>query len=102
MQRCLCGEGSVGAVFATLADGTGSFTMAWSANGAVNYEKQFTGETIAISVSMKDSLGNAYVLTLPKVEITASLPSGGNADILQADFEYRVIEQAPTLTRTAA
>ena len=102
VQRCLGGNGSVGAVIATLADGTGSFTMAWSANGAVNYEKQFTGETIAISVSMKDSLGNAYVLTLPKVEITASLPSGGNADILQADFEYRVIEQAPTLTRTAA
>ena len=102
VQRCLGGEGSVGAVIATLADGTGSFTMAWSANSAVNYEKQFTGETIAISVSMKDSLGNAYVLTLPKVEITASLPSGGNADILQADFEYRVIEQAPTLTRTAA
>ena len=102
VQRCLGGEGSVGAVIATLADGTGSFTMAWSTNGAVNYEKQFTGETIAISVSMKDSLGNAYVLTLPKVEITASLPSGGNADILQADFEYRVIEQAPTLTRTAA
>ncbi len=100
VQRCLGGEGSVGAVIATLADGTGSFTMAWSANGAVNYEKQFTGETIAISVSMKDSLGNAYVLTLPKVEITASLPSGGNADILQADFEYRVIEEAPTLTRT--
>ncbi len=100
VQRCLGGEGSVGAVIATLADGTGSFTMAWSANGAVNYEKQFTGETIAISVSMKDSLGNAYVLTLPKVEITASLPSGGNSDILQADFEYRVIEQAPTLTRT--
>ena len=102
VQRCLGGEGAVGAVIATLEDGTGSFTMAWSANGAVNYEKQFTGETIAISVSMKDSLGNAYVLTLPKVEITASLPSGGNADILQADFEYRVIEQAPTLTRTAA
>jgi hypothetical protein len=100
VQRCLGGEGAVGAVIATLADGTGSFTMAWSANGAVNYEKQFTGETIAISVSMKDSIGNAYVLTLPKVEITASLPSGGNADILQADFEYRVVEQAPTLTRT--
>jgi hypothetical protein len=100
VQRCLGGEGAVGAVIATLADGTGSFTMAWSANGAVNYEKQFTGETIAISVSMKDSIGNVYVLTLPKVEITASLPSGGNADILQADFEYRVVEQAPTLTRT--
>lgn len=102
VQRCLGGKGAVGAVIATLADGTGSFTMAWSANGAVNYEKQFTGETIAISVSMKDSLGNAYVLTLPKVEITASLPSGGNADILQADFEYRVVGQAPTLTRKAA
>lgn len=82
-----------------MANGTGSFTAAWSTGAAANYEKQFTNTTIGLQVVIKDSSNNEYVLTLPKVEITASLPSGGNSDILQASFEYRVVEQAPTLVR---
>lgn len=101
-QRCLGNGLDIGNIIATLANGTGSFTMAWSKNGASNYEKQFNNTTIAIKVTLKDGKGNIYVLDLPKVEITATLPSGGNADILQADFEYRVVEQAPKLTRTPA
>lgn len=99
-QRCLGNGLDIGAIIATLANGTGSFTMAWSKNGALNYEKQFSNTTLAITVSLKDGLENVYVLALPKVEITATLPSGGNGDILQATFEYRVVEEAPKLTRT--
>lgn len=99
-QRCLGNGLDIGAIIATLANGTGTFTMAWSTNGALNYEKQFTNTTLAIKVKLKDGKGNIYELNLPKVEITATLPSGGNSDILQADFEYRVVEEAPTLTRT--
>ena len=75
--------------------------MAWSKGAAVDYEKQFINKTVAIVVKLKDGIGNEYTLTLPKVEITAALQSGGNSDILSADFEYRVVEQAPTLTRKA-
>lgn len=99
-QRCLGNGLDIGAIIATLADGTGSFTMAWSKKAGEHYEKQFINKTSAITVTLKDGLGNIYVLTLPKVEFTAALPSGGNSDILQASFEYRVVEEAPTLTRT--
>lgn len=102
VQRCLGAGLDIGALIETMANGTGSFTAAWSTGAAANYEKQFTNTTIGLQVVIKDSSNNEYVLTLPKVEITASLPSGGNSDILQASFEYRVVEQAPTLTRTAA
>ncbi|MFP1005997.1 hypothetical protein ACLD0V_16440, partial [Acinetobacter baumannii] len=40
--------------------------------------------------------------SLPKAEITAPLPSGGNSDLLNASFEYKVVEVAPTITRTPA
>ena len=99
VQRCLGAGLDIGALIETLANGTGSFTAAWSTGAAANYEKQFTNTTIGLQVVIKDSANNEYVLTLPKVEITASLPSGGNSDILQASFEYRVVEQAPTLVR---
>ena len=99
VQRCLGAGLDIGALIETMANGTGSFTAAWSTGAAANYEKQFTNTTIGLQVVIKDSSNNEYVLTLPKVEITASLPSGGNSDILQASFEYRVVEQAPTLVR---
>ena len=99
VQRCLGAGLDIGALIETMANGTGSFTAAWSTGAAANYEKQFTNTTIGLQVFIKDSSNNEYVLTLPKVEITASLPSGGNSDILQASFEYRVVEQAPTLVR---
>lgn len=101
-QRCLGGGLAIGNVIATLANGTGSFTMAWSTQGAANYEKQFTNQTISMEVEMTDGDGNVYTLLLPKIEITSSLPSGGSGDILSATFEYRVIEQGPVLTRLPA
>lgn len=97
VQKCLGGGLDVGAIIETLANGTGSFTAAWSTGAAANYEKQFTNTLIALKINLVDSEANAYELTLPKVEITATLPSGGNSDILQATFEYRVVEEAPVL-----
>jgi hypothetical protein len=97
VQRCLGAGLDVGAIIETLANGTGSFTAAWSTGAAANYEKQFTNTLISLKIDIVDSEANAYELTLPKVEITATLPSGGNSDILQASFEYRVVEEAPIL-----
>lgn len=97
VQRCLGAGLDVGAIIETLANGTGSFTAAWSTGAAANYEKQFTNTLISLKIDIVDSEANAYELTLPKVEITATLPSGGNSDILQTSFEYRVVEEAPIL-----
>lgn len=67
-----------------------------SANATKTDEKQEKCESI---YEYAEIIMNARQNGLPKVEITASLPSGGNSDILQASFEYRVVEQAPTLVR---
>lgn len=101
-QRCL-GDGlAIGNIIETLANGTGSFTMAWSAKGADMYESQFTNTTYKLSVKMVDGQGNKYLLTLPKIEITGNLPTGSNTDILSISYDYRTIKDAPTLTRTPA
>ena len=99
-QRCL-GDGlAIGNIIETLANGTGSFTMAWSVKGADMYESQFTNTTYSLSVKLVDGQGNEYLLTLPKIEITGNLPTGSNTDILSISYDYRTIEDAPTLTRT--
>ena len=100
IQRCL-GQGlNIGKIIETLANGSGSFTMAWSTKGAELYEKQFTNTPLRLTVTLVDGVGNKYVLNLPKIEVTGELPTGSNTDILSASYEYRTIEQSPTLTRT--
>ena len=42
VQRCLGAGLDIGALIETMANGTGSFTAAWSTGAAANYEKQFT------------------------------------------------------------
>ena len=101
VQKCLGAKLEVGAIIETAAAGTGSFTMAWSVNAAANYEKQFSNTVIGLQVPLQDAEtgGNEYVLVIPKAEITSALPSGGNTDILQADFEFKVVEEAPYIIR---
>ncbi|MDC4592522.1 phage tail tube protein [Acinetobacter baumannii] len=102
LQKCL-GEGiNARAILETLAAGTGSFTAAWSRNTSDMYEKQFSNTTISLKVPITDTLGNSYEIFIPKAEITAPLPSGGNSDILNASFEYKVVEEVPTITRIPA
>lgn len=100
VQKCLGAGLEVGAILEMSAKGTGSFTMAWSAKAAEFYEKQFTNGNISLSIPITDTAGNKYVLNIPKVEISAPLATGGKDDILNTTFEYTVVDQAPTLTRT--
>lgn len=90
VQPCLGLGLEIGAIIETLANGTGSFTAAFSGGSAENYEKQFTNTTIGLVVPFTDDTeGNEYELTLPELEITGSLPSGGSSDLLQITFDYR-------------
>ena len=100
VQRCLGAGLEIGAILEMMGAGTGSFSMAWATESAKLYEKQFTNETISLVIPIVDTLGNKYELNLPKVEVTASLATGGATDVLKSSFEYKVVEQAPTLTRT--
>lgn len=99
VQKCLGNGIDPQKLIETVAAGTGSFTAAWSANTSTMYEKQFTNASIALVIPFSDPAGNKYTLTLPEVEITATLPAGGNSDILNTSFDYAVRNQAPVLTR---
>lgn len=100
VQKCLGAGLEVGAILEMSAKGTGSFTMAWSTKAAELYEKQFTNGNISLSIPITDTAGNKYVLNISKVELTAPLATGGKDDLLNTTFEYTVVDQAPTLTRT--
>ena len=100
VRKCLGAGLEVGAILEMSAKGTGSFTMAWSTKAAELYEKQFTNGNISLSIPITDTAGNKYVLNIPKVELTAPLATGGKGDLLNTTFEYTVVDQAPTLTRT--
>jgi len=102
IQRCLGNGIDPKKILEMVAAGTGSFTAAWSRNTSDMYEKQFTNKTISLRVPITDSEGNGYEILIPKAEITASLPSGGNSDRLSASFEYTIVDEAPTITRIPA
>lgn len=102
IQRCLGNGIDPKKILEMVAAGTGSFTAAWSRNTSNMYEKQFTNKTISLRVPITDSEGNGYEILIPKAEITASLPSGGNSDTLSASFEYTIVDEAPTITRIPA
>ncbi|ENV34554.1 phage tail tube protein [Acinetobacter gerneri] len=99
VQKCLNFEDSIGAILETIMKGTGNATIAWSKNTAEMYEKQFLNEPVEISYTLKDSLGNKYILDLPKVLLSAPLPSGSAGDILTTQFSFAVADVAPTITR---
>lgn len=99
LQKCLDYENNIGAILETILKATGNLTIAWSKNTAELYEKQFLNEPVSIQYSLKDNLGNKYTLSLPKVLLSAPLPSGGAADVLTTQFAYSVADEVPTLTR---
>lgn len=99
VQKCLNYENNISAILETLMKGAGNFTVAWSKNTAELYENQFLNEPISLQYSLKDNKGNKYTLLLPKLKVSAPLPSGGAGDILNTQFTFAVADEAPTLTR---
>lgn len=104
VQKCLGKKenNGIGAILETIMKGSGSITIAWSKNTAELYEKQFLNQPIGIEWSLADSAGNKYIIKLPKVQLSAPLPSGGGADLLTTQFSFTVADVAPTLTRVPA
>jgi len=99
IQKCLDYENNIAAILETIMKGSGNFTIAWSKNTSELYEKQFLNEPIGLEYSLKDTAGNKYTLKLPKVQVSAPLPSGGAGDVLTTQFSFTVADVAPTLTR---
>ncbi|MCH4245936.1 phage tail tube protein [Acinetobacter gerneri] len=99
IQNCLDFEQNISAILETVMKSSGNVTLAWSKNTADLYEKQFLNEPISLSYTLKDGQGNQYVLLLPRILLSAPLPTGGAGDILNTQFTFTVDGEAPTLTR---
>lgn len=98
VQRCL-GKVGPGALRATTAAVTGTMTFAWSQAGLDQWRKQFTRESISVSMPIQDSAGNSYLLTLPEVELDGDLPEGGLEDLLNVELNYTARNTPISITR---
>lgn len=99
VQKCLNYENSAGAILETILNASGSVTLAWAVGSAALYEKQFKNIPVKIEWSIKDATGNMYTLTLPKVQLSMTLPTGSSGDILTVDASFTVADVAPYITR---
>ncbi|MBO2578131.1 Ig-like domain-containing protein [Shewanella algae] len=102
-QRCLgTSKLGPGALIETAANFTGTMTLAFSAKAWEIWKNQFTRETVSVEFPILDSLGNQYMIQLPKVEVDGDLPSGGRTDILQMELNMMIAKQSPVIIRTPA
>lgn len=101
VQKCLGKKANngIGAILEMVMKGSGSITISWSKNTAELYEKQFLNQTIGLEWPLEDSSGNKYIFKLPKLQLSALLPSGGGTDLLTTQFSFTVANEAPTITR---
>lgn len=86
-----------------MADITGSMTLAYASTAQTYLNNQITGTPISIEATINTPDGSSYTLTIPKAQISGSLPTGGK-DLTNADISYTVIADtpadAPFITRT--
>jgi hypothetical protein len=86
-----------------MADITGSMTLEYATVAQGYLNNQITGTPIAIEATINTPDGSSYVLTIPKAQVSGSLPTGGK-DRAKAELSYTVIADvaadAPYITRT--
>lgn len=103
LQRCLgSGKMGPGAIIETEAAITGTITLAWSQAAYNIWKEQIKRTKFEVEFPITDSLGNAYTLNFPSVEMDGPLPSGGKRDIIQVTLNWTVAKVAPTITRAPA
>lgn len=101
-QNCI-GSGLYGAKnMEKMADMEGSLTIAYGQKAQSILNNQLTGTTVSLQAVIKFPDGSKYTLDIGKAQLSGDIPNGGADDILNAQLSYTVVEQAPTLTRTAA
>lgn len=98
VQKCL-GDGlAVGKQIETKVDISGSFVAAFGDKAAEIYEKQFTNGKLKLKIPFGDG-DNNYILTIPRLTVTGSLPSGSSTDLLQITFNFKAEVESPYITR---
>ena len=99
IQKCINFDDNIDGIIENQMKISGTVTLAWDASSADLYEKQFNNTPVSLEWTLKDNLGNQYVLNFPQVTLSAPLPSGSSTDILSTQFTFTVQYEAPTLTR---
>ncbi|HDH0412270.1 TPA: hypothetical protein PIQ46_001840 [Klebsiella pneumoniae] len=101
-QRCIgTGSAFAGANIPTTFTPSGSVTLSWSKAAWDLYQKTFTGELFPFEFTVSNAEGS-YRFYLPKVQVVADWPDGGNTDIIQVQLDITGADESPTVTRTPA
>ncbi|HBL7005176.1 TPA: Ig domain-containing protein, partial [Citrobacter koseri] len=101
-QRCIgTGSAFAGANIPTTFTPSGSVTLSWSKAAWDLYQKTFTGELFPFEFTVSNAEGS-YRFYLPKVQVVADWPDGGNTDIIQVQLDITAADESPTITRTPA
>lgn len=101
-QRCLGGGIFAGKLLEMMAKMEGSLTLAYGKKAQEIINKQMTGATVAIEMTLKFPDNSKYVLAIPKAQVNGETPNGGMNDLIKQSVNYTVVEQAPTLTKVVA
>ncbi|AKG19245.1 hypothetical protein AAX09_07515 [Moraxella bovoculi] len=99
-QRCFGGGIFAKNLLEMMAKMDGNMTLAYGKKAQEIVNKQMTGATIAIEVTLKFPDGSKYVLNIPKAQVNGETPNGGMNDLITQAVTYTVVEQAPTITKT--
>lgn len=81
---------------------SGAMTLAYGKKAQEIINKQMTGATVVIELTLKLADGSKYVLAIPKAQVAGETPNGGMNDLIKQNVNYTVVEQAPTLTKVSA
>lgn len=101
-QRCIgTGSAFAGANIPTTFTPSGSVTLSWSKAAWDLYQKTFTGELFPFEFTVSNAEGS-YRFYLPKVQVVADWPDGGNTDIIQVQLDITAADESPTVTRSVA
>lgn len=101
-QKCLGNGIFAGTLLEMMAKMSGTLTLAYGKKAQEIINKQMTGATVAIELTLKLADGSKYVLNIPKAQVAGEAPNGGMNDLIKQNVNYTVVEQAPTLTKIPA
>lgn len=82
-----------------MAKMSGAMTLAYGKKAQEIVNKQMTGATVAIELTLKFPDESKYVLAIPKAQVAGDTPNGSMNDLIKQNVNYTVVEEAPTITK---
>ncbi|UZA21365.1 phage tail tube protein [Moraxella bovis] len=98
-QKCLGNGIFAGSLLEMMAKMSGAMTLAYGKKAQEIVNKQMTGATVAIELTLKFPDESKYVLAIPKAQVAGDTPNGSMNDLIKQNVNYTVVEEAPTITK---